>query len=142
MNLILYFGKIIFVSGILYSYYWFALRNKQFHLYNRFYLIITVVISLILPCINISFLNNNSTGAAKIHLHVISVSSWEDAVIITPHHNWLYHFLNWQNILFALFMIISCVMIFILAKTIYYILRISKNTTGKKIDDIKLFYHS
>src|SRR5580704_3513288 len=108
MSLILYFGKVILVSGILYSYYWFALRNKQFHLYNRFYLIITILISLILPCINISFLNNNSSGAVKV-LHIISVNGWEDAVIITPHHHWLYHFLSWRNILFAFFIIISCV---------------------------------
>jgi TonB family protein len=139
MNLVLYFGKVIFVSGILYSYYWFALRNKQFHLYNRIYLIITVGISLILPCINISFLNNNSSGAIKV-LHVISVSGWEDAVIITPHHNWLYHFLSWQNILFAFFIIISCVMIFILTKTIYYVLKIKSKYNWEKVDDIKLFY--
>jgi TonB family protein len=139
MSLLLYFGKVILVSGILYSYYWFALRNKQFHLYNRFYLIITVLVSLILPCINISFLNNNSSGAVKV-LHVISVSGWEDAVIITPHRNWLYHFLNWQDILFAFFIIISCVMILILTKTIYYVLRIAKKYNWEKIDDIKLFY--
>ncbi|HSZ86739.1 MAG TPA: M56 family metallopeptidase [Puia sp.] len=139
MNLILYFGKIIFVSGILYSYYWFVLRNKQFHLYNRFYLIITVAISLILPCITISFQNNNSTGAAKI-LHVISVNSWEDAVVITPHHNWSYSFLNWQNILYAFYFLISLILILVLAKTIYYILRIAKKYNWENIDDIKLFY--
>lgn len=139
MSLILYFGKVILVSGILYNYYWFALRNKQFHLYNRFYLIISVLISLILPCINISFLNNNSGGAVKV-LHVISMSGWEDAVIITPHHNWLYSFLNWQDILFAGFIIISCIMILILAKTIYYVLKIKKKYNWEKIDDIKLFY--
>jgi bla regulator protein blaR1 len=139
MSLILYFGKVIFVSGILYSYYWFALRNKQFHLYNRFYLISTVVISLILPCINISFLNNNSSGAAKV-LHVISVSGWEDAVIITPHYNWFYSFLSWQNILYALSILISCILILILTKTIYHILKIKKNYTWEKIDDIRLFY--
>jgi TonB family protein len=97
------------------------------------------LISLILPCANISFLNNNSSGAVKI-LHVISVSGWEDAVIITPHRNWLYHFLNWQDILFAVFIIISCIMTFILAKTIYYILKIKKNYNWEKVDDIKLFY--
>jgi hypothetical protein len=34
------------------TYYWFALRNKKFHYYNRFYLLSASIISLILPLFN------------------------------------------------------------------------------------------
>ncbi|HLY71189.1 MAG TPA: M56 family metallopeptidase [Puia sp.] len=139
MSLILYFGKVICVSGILYGYYWFALRNKQFHLYNRFYLIVAVLTSIILPCINICLLDMNPTGTAKI-LHVISVGSWQDAVIITPHHPKLFSLLSWQNLLYAFYNIVSLFLILILAKNMRYVFQITKKYKWKKIDDIKLFY--
>lgn len=49
-----YLLKVILVSGILFSYYWFALRNRKFHLYNRFYLLAAVVISWVIPVLKIN----------------------------------------------------------------------------------------
>ena len=137
MSIVVYLAKLMLVSGILYSYYWISLRNKKFHLYNRFYLSITVIMSLILPCINIpiSFYNSN----AKI-LHIISVGEWEPAVVITPAQNWLQQFLTWQNIFFTFYILVCCIMLYVLAKSIRYVMRISKKYAWEKIDDIKLFY--
>jgi len=50
-----YLLKVSFVSGLLYSYYVAALRNKKFHQYNRFYLLLTVLLSLTIPLIRIKF---------------------------------------------------------------------------------------
>ena len=47
-----YLVKAIIVSSIFMTYYWFALRNKKFHYYNRFYLLSASIISLILPLFN------------------------------------------------------------------------------------------
>ncbi len=47
--------KSALISGILYSYYLMALRNKKFHSYNRYYLLFTIGISLILPLINLKW---------------------------------------------------------------------------------------
>lgn len=52
-----YLLKVSLVSGLLYSYYFIALRNKKFHQYNRFYLLLAVLLSLILPLIKIDFLS-------------------------------------------------------------------------------------
>ena len=49
-----YLLKVIICSGILYGYYRIALHNKVFHRWNRFYLLLAVVISLSLPFIRIS----------------------------------------------------------------------------------------
>jgi len=51
-TILLYLFKTILVSSIFISYYWFALRNKKFHYYNRFYLLNASVISLIVPLLN------------------------------------------------------------------------------------------
>jgi TonB family protein len=139
MSLLLYASKIVLVSGILYSYYWFALRNKQFHVYNRFFLNITVLISFILPNINISLLKSDSKGASRI-LHAISLNRWEDAVVITPQHGWMYRFFTWQVFAWMIYIAVSLIMIFFLARTIQYIRRISKKYRWEIIGNIKIFH--
>jgi len=51
--LILYFGKVIICSGVLFLYYQLSLRDKTFHHYNRFYLLFAMIVSLFLPLIRV-----------------------------------------------------------------------------------------
>lgn len=54
MNTLLsYFIQVSISSGVLYGYYHFFLRNKRFHQYNRFYLLGAVVLSLLVPLLQI-----------------------------------------------------------------------------------------
>lgn len=48
---IVYLIKMVICSGALYAYYLLALRNRIFHQWNRFYLLATVLFSLIFPLI-------------------------------------------------------------------------------------------
>ncbi len=48
-----YLLQVVLCSGILYGYYLLALRNKVFHHWNRYYLLATVGLSLLLPWIRI-----------------------------------------------------------------------------------------
>lgn len=52
-GLLFYFLQVIICSGLLYGYYYIALRNKKFHLYNRYYLLSTMLISIIIPFLHI-----------------------------------------------------------------------------------------
>ena len=52
---IAYILKIILISGILFGYYWIALRDKKFHYYNRFYLLIASIMSLFIPLLNFNW---------------------------------------------------------------------------------------
>ena len=54
-SILLYLLKTILVSSIFVTYYWFALRNKKFHYYNRFFLLTASVISLIIPLLNFNW---------------------------------------------------------------------------------------
>lgn len=49
-----YLLKVIICSAVFYGYYFLFLRNKKFHRWNRFYLIMAVVISVTLPVIRIN----------------------------------------------------------------------------------------
>lgn len=50
---IFYAAKVILCSGVLFGYYWLALRNKTFHQWNRFYLLGCVVLSLTAPLLKL-----------------------------------------------------------------------------------------
>ncbi|WP_347216443.1 M56 family metallopeptidase [Chryseobacterium sp.] len=52
-TLLLYFGKVIVCSGVMFLYYQLSLKDKTFHHYNRFYLLSAIGISLLLPLIKI-----------------------------------------------------------------------------------------
>jgi N-acetylmuramoyl-L-alanine amidase len=81
-----YLLKVIICSGILYGYYWLLLRNKIFHKYNRFYLMASVVLSLLLPLIKINFWQQNQTaptGVIQVLQAVSTSDEYVDTVIIT-----------------------------------------------------------
>jgi N-acetylmuramoyl-L-alanine amidase len=49
-----YLLKVMLCSGILLGYYWCMLRNKIYHHYNRFFLLASVVLALVLPLLEIN----------------------------------------------------------------------------------------
>ena len=49
----MYIIEVVISSGILYGYYHFFLRNKRFHQYNRFYLLLAAVICICIPFLRI-----------------------------------------------------------------------------------------
>ena len=51
----LYFGKMIICSAVMSAYYLVFLRDKTFHHYNRFYLLSTVILSLLLPLLKLEY---------------------------------------------------------------------------------------
>ncbi len=50
-----YFFKMILTSGALFLYYRLFLRDKTFHHYNRFYLLGSVFVSLVLPLLSVTY---------------------------------------------------------------------------------------
>lgn len=53
--ILLYFGKMILCSAVMFAYYLLFLKDKTFHHYNRFYLLFSVIVSLVLPLIKVSY---------------------------------------------------------------------------------------
>ena len=77
-----YLVQVIIISGILYGYYHFFLRNKKFHQYNRYYLLAATLVSLFLPLLNIPiyFSTKSDIVPALQTLDMISTGNFEDAV--------------------------------------------------------------
>lgn len=51
--ILLYFGKVIVCSGVMFLYYQLSLKDKTFHHYNRYYLLAAMLISLLMPLIRV-----------------------------------------------------------------------------------------
>ncbi len=80
-TLLLCIAKLIVASGLLYGYYALFLRNRRFHRYNRFYLLIAAAVTVSTPFISIPLhlQAQPSTGTALVKtLQVISSGSWAE----------------------------------------------------------------
>lgn len=87
-SILMYLIKTILISGIFVAYYWFALRNKKFHYYNRFYLLTASVISLIAPLLNFDWFSIEEPvlyGSYEVMQFVLPVAQ-TDAVY---HFSWM-----------------------------------------------------
>ncbi|MBC6491125.1 TonB family protein [Flavihumibacter stibioxidans] len=133
--------KILISSALLFGYYWLFLRNKRFHQYNRYYLLATVVISLVLPFINIPIqvLPGSHMGKAIYNtLEVITVyGEGEEAVVsfgrLLP---------DWRFMALGIYLAISLVILAGLLRSVFIIRKMSRNYPLEKVDDIKIYHTS
>jgi len=65
-SILYYLVKVVLCSTFLYTYYWFLLRNKQLHQYNRFYLMGISVLSWIVPLIKIQIVKEQVIASPKV----------------------------------------------------------------------------
>ena len=142
MNLILFVAKIFLCSGILFTYYWFFLRNKRFHHYNRFYLLAIVILSLVFPFLDISISENSQTvyPGMRQAIDFISVNNWEagwneesNAIDNTK------PILTGKNIALVAYASGLAFLFFLLVKSLVYIIRIRRRYDSESIGDLRLY---
>ncbi len=106
----------------MYCYYLFALRNKRFHQYNRWYLLSAVALSFVIPLIKIEFWKETQQSTA---MKVVTIVYEADAYVAKNTSVW-----NSDNIAFGVFGFISFVflsaLIFSLIKIFVLIKRYPK----------------
>jgi N-acetylmuramoyl-L-alanine amidase len=120
-QLSIYLLKVICISGLLFLYYHLALRNKQFHYYNRFYLLLTVMISMVLPLLQLRWFTFFSGSPQTIHLFKIVYGGGEEEVTATGNSG-----LNGEQIALFSLAITSFIMLIILCIRIIKIHRLKK----------------
>lgn len=141
MTLLLFLTKVIVCSAAFFGYYFFFLRNKQFHQYNRYYLLIGAALSIVLPVVQIPVL---LTGQESNHvliktLNVIAVSGWEEEFVVTPHQNVLSLFLTFKNMVFILYLAGVVVLTAHIIKFIRYIKKLSRTYKAEQIDRVTFY---
>ncbi len=102
----IYILKPMLCSALLLAYYWVALRNKRFHYYNRFYLLLAVIVSIVLPLLNLQLLSFKSNNDAAIRLYqIIYVGEIQNETI--KRHS----LLNWQEVLMVVLFVATVYML-------------------------------
>lgn len=141
MNLLIYALKVAACAGILTAYYWMLLRNKKFHQYNRFYILLVFFLSLFVPFLQIPVFDN--TGATNTSLittlQTISVNEFEETATIyfAKQNSW--HWLTMWNVVYAVYALGCLSFCYLFLKALVYIYRISKKYPSKAIGDIQLY---
>ena len=114
-TLLFYLLQVIVASGILYGYYHLALRNKRFHQYNRFYLLAALVISILVPFLNIPvYFTSKATDSSFLLQTLTSISYTGPETIITngtaspiPKANWF----TWQNLTYLFYIVMAAIVL-------------------------------
>jgi len=128
-----YLLKVIICSGILCGYYFLTLRNKVFHRWNRFYLLASIVISLLVPIMKINiFQPDNSDGTV---VHMLQTISYGDEAVIEYSRNNSFQ-LTTQNITEAAYLLVSMIFLFLFFLSLYKIIRLKKSNPETKIKGI------
>ena len=138
--ILFYFLQVLMASGILYGYYHFFLRNKAFHQYNRFYLLASVFISLLIPFLQIPVYFNGSDSQSAVvlqRLQQMSMGGFEqgDGVPIntTTEHTGL----NWTSIMFAIYISVALLFFMRIALSIVKIRNLRRHNPTEKLGDIE-----
>jgi hypothetical protein len=126
-----YLLKVTLSSGILFGYYRIALRNKLFHQWNRFFLMVTLLLSLSLPLHPFSIAVN--TGESKVVQLLTVVDRDEFVVVSTKGSGFLISPEQWTG--FGYFM----VSLALLVSSILFLIRlrrILRSHSPQRMDDI------
>jgi hypothetical protein len=143
MILLIYLGKMVLCSGVLFGYYWLFLRNRRFHHYNRFYLLATLALSLVLPLIKIPVFNDDSSPLRQVIYKTASFTLPE----IQPGQQPLTSLpapeqANWFTLPHLAWLVYAAVLLLLLAyfvRSLLYIRRLSKRYSYEMIGSLKLY---
>src|SRR5580692_8850254 len=129
MPILLYPAKLTLAAGLLYGYYRLFLRNRQFHRYNRLYLLLATAIAVITPFISIPlYLPPPAEGASAIAgtLRAISLVGRGEpdptGIAITSAGHWL-TFSHGIALLYAAGLVAG---LFALLRSMIYMIRLRK----------------
>ena len=136
---LVYALRVLLVSAALYSYYWIFLYNKAFHQVNRFFLLGTALLSLLLPLVPLSlhlpWMSLPSPAAVKTV--ILPASSALASTATTPHdHQDLVH--TGIFIAFMLYCLVSAILLFRLVRSVHRIVRAARKYPVTRIGPIHL----
>ncbi|MBL7771993.1 MAG: N-acetylmuramoyl-L-alanine amidase [Chitinophagaceae bacterium] len=64
-SLLSYFVSTFLISGVLVLYYWVVLRNTKMHQFNRIYLLLSVLFSIVIPFLKINYTKSPLTSISN-----------------------------------------------------------------------------
>lgn len=131
-SLLIYLMKVIICSGLFYIYYRWALRDKNFHSYNRFYLLTISGLSILLPLIQLSWFDVSTTNQNILAMMQALYGNNLPDIVVTDKPS----IISWSEaalfISLGITLIIICIQIYRIGK----IYRLKKNYPVQRIENI------
>ncbi|CAN5826271.1 hypothetical protein BH11BAC4_BH11BAC4_23910 [soil metagenome] len=130
-----YLLKVVICSGVLFGYYWFFLRNKIYHSYNRFYLLAIVVLSLALPLLKINIWHKageSQPGVIKMLQVVNSSDEYMDEVILYSHYNHI----SKEEVFSLIYFVVCAVFLFLFVQVLFRIWLLLKKNPATAVENI------
>jgi len=128
--LLLYFGKMILCSAVMFAYYLLFLKDKTFHHYNRFYLLLSVIISLVLPLIKVSYF----TIETDKNLYLLLSQLNQNQLQTTTNYD-----ITIYSVFYAIIGVVSIILLIRLIAGIIRIQSIKKQFPNETIEGIKFY---
>ncbi len=131
-----YIGKMALVSGVLYAYYHWVLRDNRFHQWNRFYLLAAVFLSLTLPLFHIS-LERQTTTDNKLLAAVYALLDQQGKGAPTAVAN-AHVAMNGQVVLMGIYICISALLLMLFCIRLLHLNKLSRRSPHIHLDDFTL----
>jgi bla regulator protein blaR1 len=107
-GVVTWFIEMVVCAGILYTNYYVLLRNNRFHSYNRFYLLIAVLLSILVPFIHISVeLSTSENTPGVIWQTLTAISSATDSKHVQMTSKKISTLLTLQNVLTLAYVLVA-----------------------------------
>ncbi|MEO6329769.1 MAG: N-acetylmuramoyl-L-alanine amidase [Ginsengibacter sp.] len=128
-----YLLKVVICSGILYVYYFAALRNRVFHQWNRFYLLTSIALSMLAPLVKINIRNAVAEKGTVIQMLQTITASDEAAIKYTKSYGLHVNFVTLIN---TSYLLITLLLLSIFFISLFKIKRLKKRYPETKVQDI------
>ena len=136
ITILFYVLKVLICSVVLYSYYWFVLRNNRFHQYNRYYLLGSSALSWLIPLIKIDILREQVIEAPKV-FHFANVIAATNSAIEQEVIEKSVHF-SWDNFVLVFGITVSFLFILRLLKSLWDIRKLIRDSPLKELTGMYL----
>ncbi len=138
LTILYYCLKVIFCSGVLLGYYWLALRNNRFHQWNRYYLLLSVVLSFVLPLLKIPIPFFSTAEETPLLIRGVEMVGLSDLYITNLQQRHTFH-VTWQLAVTALYVLVALFLVFVFVKNIVRIQRLKQQYPCEFIDGIQFY---
>ena len=131
MDVLIYLLKSTALSGILFAYYAYFLKDAQFHTYNRFYLLASMVLSVLIPFIPIRSFSLSQEQIPAIGQILINPKQLPNYVQSSTS-------IDWESSILIISLIFSLILLGFMMLSIYRFYQIKKTHEVQHFDDFDL----
>ena len=124
-EIIAYLLKSFLVSGTLLAYYWLFLRNKKLNSYNRYYLLLALLTSIVLPLIHFR-IHNIFPSEDNISIGFGHLIKSNKQLAESPEF-------PWQVVFFAAALVTSCILVLVFLAQIARLLTLSRRFNHTRV---------